>query len=42
MNMGSVKFFLFFNGDGLYSVDIILFVCILDVMIWIGEFSDGK
>lgn len=42
MNMGSAKFSLSSNGDGLYSADIILPVCTSDAMTWIGELSDGK
>lgn len=42
MNMGTAKFSLSSQGDGMYSAEIILPTCSSTTMTWIGELSDGQ
>ncbi|MDN3697214.1 hypothetical protein QWY97_07580 [Vibrio cortegadensis] len=42
MNMGTARFSLAKIADGIYQGEIILPICTIDEMTWVGELTDGK
>ncbi|PMH43131.1 hypothetical protein BCU68_03845 [Vibrio sp. 10N.286.49.B3] len=42
MSMGTAKYVLHSQGNGRYGADIILPVCTLDEMTWVGTLTDGN